>query len=133
MTNKAKPEVRIMLDRERTLVLDLNAMCAFEEATGKNMLKGMESQFSAADLRALLWACLRHEDKSLTLEQVGGMIHGGNMEEISARLMAAWELAVPTSEKGAEDVPLAGMPPAGSTSGPSDASTLASPIASSGV
>lgn len=80
-------------------------MCAFEEATGKNLLKTIQSQFSAADLRALFWACLKHEGENLNLEQVGGMIHGRNMEAISWELKAVWELAVPTAEEGANDVP----------------------------
>lgn len=112
MTNQARPEVRITLDRDRTLILDLNAMCDFEEVTGKNMLKGMETEFSSLDLRALLWACLKHDDEELTLEQVGGMIHGGNMESISEQLMDAWLSAMPEAEAGDTD-PLATTPPAG--------------------
>ena len=110
MPNKAKPLIPIELDKKRNLMLDLNAMVNFEEATGKNVLQGDSlNNLSAKDLRALLWACLLHEDKDLTLEQVGGMIHSGNMEAVANKLTAAWEVAMP-EESGD---PLAGKPPLG--------------------
>ena len=110
MPNKAKPLIPIELDKKRNLMLDLNAMVNFEEATGKNVLQGDSlNNLSAKDLRALLWACLLHEDKDLTLDQVGGMIHSGNMEVVASKLTAAWEVAMP-EESGA---PLAGKPPPG--------------------
>lgn len=99
--SKINPSVPIELDRPRNLRLDLNAMVAFEEASGKSMfkLKSMEN-LSVADLRALLWASLRHEDKDLTLEQVGGLVDLGNMEYIAGRLAEAWAVALPAqSEK----------------------------------
>lgn len=111
MRNKAKPLVSIELDKKRNLLLDLNAMVNFEEATGKNILQGASlDNLSAKDLRALLWACLLHEDKDLTLEQVGEMIHGGNMESIANKLTSAWEVATPEGDK---EAPLAVKSPPG--------------------
>ena len=109
--NKAKPLVSITLDRKRNLLLDLNAMVSFEEATGKNLLQGITpDNLSAKDLRGLLWACLLHEDKELTLEKVGEMVHSGNMESIATKLSSAWEVAMPEGDK---DAPLAPKSPPG--------------------
>ena len=86
--------VKIQLDKERNFELDLNAMVIFEELTGKSLFKGALSQdMSAKELRALLYAGLKHEDKSLTEEQVGGMITLDNMSRIAETLTKAWGLA----------------------------------------
>lgn len=87
----------ITLDKLRNLRLDLNAMALFEEATGKSVFK-IGSDMSARDLRALLWACLRYEDKNLTLESVGGMVTPQNLAEINTRLVAAFTAAMPEVE-----------------------------------
>lgn len=92
--SKINPCVPIELDKPRNLLLNLNAMAAFEEATGKNMLKAM-GNLSASDFRALLWACLKQEDKELTLEQAGELIDIGNMEYLVNKLSEAWAVAVP--------------------------------------
>lgn len=104
---KAKPAVLIELDKQRHILLDLNAMVAFEEETGKNLFdskvtKAFTKSFSPKDLRALLWASLLHEDENLTLKQVGSWIHTSNMEEIADKLVAAWVAAVP---EGGKDKP----------------------------
>lgn len=93
------PTVKVTLDKERNLLMDLNAMVAFEDATGKSMLN-METwkSLSAKDIRALLWACLIHEDKILTIEQVGKMIHAGNINEIQGKLNGTWGNAMPESD-----------------------------------
>lgn len=106
--NKVKPEVKIMLDRERTLVLDLNSMVSYEEVTGKNLFnEGFESvNASAKDMRVMLWACLLHDDPSLTLEQVGSIISIDNMSKVASRLNEAFEVAVPkTKRKSASPLP----------------------------
>lgn len=96
---KAKPAVPITFDKERHLLLDLNAMVSFQEATGKNLFSDeLLKDLSPIDLRALLWACLIHEDDSLTLKQVGAWIHTGNMKEIAGKLTTAWSEAIPEGE-----------------------------------
>ena len=113
MPNKARPEVSIILDKERHLLLDLNAMCHFENITGKNIMQGLgASELTAKDFRALLWACLYHEDKDLTIEAVGGMIHSGNLDDITNNLAKAWDVAMPEAEEEKED-PLAIKSPDG--------------------
>ncbi len=86
--------VTIQLDRERHLQFDLNAMATFEELTGKSLFKGGSSgDMTAKDCRALLYAGLKHEDKDLTLEQVGAMITLDNMPDIAEVLAKAWTKA----------------------------------------
>ena len=110
--SKINPSVSIMLDRERHLFLDLNAMVGFEEKTGKNMLAGgVGVNLSATDLRALLWSCLRGEDPTLTMEQVGSFITPENMANVAESLAAAWKQALPEANK--ERGPLVVKPPAG--------------------
>jgi len=108
--DKVKPLVPITLDKKRNLLLNLNAMVSFEDVTGRNLLQGIAiGDMSTKDLRALLWACLIHEDKELTLEQVGEMIHAGNMTDIFTKLTEAWEAATPEES----EAPLAGKSPPG--------------------
>jgi len=112
--NKAKPEVKIILDKERTLKFDLNSMVAFEEATGKSLMDGTfdSNKMSIRDLRAMLWACLIHEDDALTEKHVGSLITPDNMLEITLKLNEAFEVAMPESE-GKEKPPLATKRPRG--------------------
>ena len=112
MPNKVKPEVSITLDKERHLLMNLNAMVSFEEATGKNIMQGMDADsMTAKDFRALLWACLLHEDESLKIEDVGKMIHTENMGELSEKIAQAWEVASP--EGTGDKDPLAESPSSG--------------------
>ena len=105
--SQVKPEVKIVLDKERTLKLDLNAMAAYEEATGKSMFKAFNpDELGARELRALLWACLIHEDESLTLKQVGSFITADNMNGVAARIGEAFKSAMPAAEDK-KDFPLA--------------------------
>jgi hypothetical protein len=112
--NKARPEVKITLDKERTLRFDLNAMVAFEDATGKSLMDGTfdSAMMSIRDLRAMLWACLLHEDDALTEKNVGSLIIPDNMLDVAAKLNEAFEVAMPESE-GKEAPPLAKTPQSG--------------------
>lgn len=116
-SKKVNPEVPIVLDKERHLLFDLNAMVAFEDVTGKNLFKrgisaALAKNMSPTDLRTLLWACLIHEDETLTLKQVGGWVHFGNMLAIAAKVSEAFSVALP--EGSSEDKrPLAKSPRTG--------------------
>lgn len=99
MENQACPVIAIELDKERHLRFDLNAYAAFEKETGVEMFD-LEGKFSATVIRALLWASLLHEEKTLTLEQVGAMVHAGNMVYVQQQINKAYELAVAESAKG---------------------------------
>lgn len=96
--------VPVTLDRVRHLRLDFNAFATAEEITGKNyMAKGAWSEPSARDLRALLFACLKHEDAKLTLEDVGALLHAGNVAEIAAALTQVVSGALPESDDGEQE------------------------------
>lgn len=112
--NKTKPEVKIVLDKERALKFDLNAMVAFEEATSKSLMNGTfdSKKMSTRDLRAMLWACLIHEDDALTEKHVGSLITPDNMLEITSALNEAFEVAMPESEDK-KTPPLAEKPSGG--------------------
>jgi hypothetical protein len=60
------------------LRMDFNAMCEFEDATGKDALEvlaGMEGgKASVKHLRALAWAALRKHHPDTTLEDAGEII-----------------------------------------------------------
>jgi len=81
--------VTIMLDKERHLLLDINAMVKFEEITGKRLFVEGElkaKDLTAADFRALIWVMLIHEDKDFTLEQAGSLITIDNMPQLVSAL-----------------------------------------------
>jgi len=87
LQHKPKP-VKIMLDKERTFILDLNAYFELDMLYDD---KGKTYHHIEADLlkmrpyaiRAFLWAGLRHEDENLTLEQVGSHIDVHNVQEFA--------------------------------------------------
>ncbi len=63
--------------------MDLNALYDFEEETGKSFFAQEDmGDLRAKDYRALIWSCLRKEDPSITLEQVGALIDMSNFREI---------------------------------------------------
>jgi hypothetical protein len=67
------PSVPITLDKPRNLRFDLNAMVAFERATGKSIRDLDIIKATDEESRALIWSCLIHEDKDLKLEDVGAL------------------------------------------------------------
>lgn len=88
MATQSPKQVAIALDRERHLLLDFNALCAAEELTGRNFMdEETWNTLSARDVRALLFACLKHEDPTLTLEMVGKMLGLMNAEAVSEALL----------------------------------------------
>jgi hypothetical protein len=95
-------EVIIDLDKPRSLRFDLNAMAAYEDATGKSAF-AIGDNISATSIRALLWACLIHEDDTLTIEQVGRLIHTGNMQEITTKINKLVQTSTDTGEEAEEN------------------------------
>jgi hypothetical protein len=118
MTDKARPGVRIMLDRERILSLDLNAMIAFEEATGKSFLAGEVDveNIGQKELRPLIWACLLSDDPELTQREVGVWINLANAGTLIRAFRESLRLSLPGKE-AVERRPLAVSPPPGSSYG----------------
>lgn len=79
--SKRPPTIHVNLDRPRTMILDANALVEIEEATGKSIMQGQLKGLNASDLRAIFFACLKHEDPELTLEQVGAWLLPGHFPE----------------------------------------------------
>ena len=104
--NQAKPEVKIMLDKERTLYFGFNAMADFERVTGLNALKTDWSNLNITLFRVLLWACLRREDKDLTLEQVGDLLDLMPLPDVGQKVQEVMNNSVP-EKKAADETPLA--------------------------
>lgn len=96
--------IKIALDKERTLRFDMNAQVAFEEATGENTLDGAfwKKKMTAKNTRALVWACLVHEDPGLTLQHVGAFLTLKSSKEVTLALNKALEAAMPESEESEE-------------------------------
>jgi hypothetical protein len=115
--NKAKPDVKIFLDKERTLRFDLNAMVKFEEITGRNILNGAFSisGMSATDLRSMIYVCLSQDGDPLSIDQVGALISPDNMAVMAAKLNEAFEVASPPTPrtKRKSGLPLPPSPPGG--------------------
>jgi hypothetical protein len=112
MPDKLSPEVTIMLDKERHLKFGFRAMRAFEKETGKNLLKMKLdiSEFNATELMIVLWACLLHEDKTLSLDDGIDILDKSDLVSLSTKMMEAINAAAPEKEEGDGDVPLAVTP-----------------------
>lgn len=91
MANKERGEVKVQLDKERTLKFTLNSLVYAEEnGVDLQSVDGKEAKLKLKDLRTLLFAGLMHEDKELTAEAVGEMIDVANLKPISEALNKAF-------------------------------------------
>lgn len=98
------PRVRINveLDRPRTLVISLNALCKAEEVTGESFLAGEPAFSSIRVMRALVWAGLLHEDPTLTLDQVGDLIEEAGTDVILGKIITAYSASMPEADEDGE-------------------------------
>lgn len=60
--------------RRRFLKFDMNALADFEQMTGMGFGQLMQMKAVFATARAMLWAGLKHEDRTLTVEKVGDLL-----------------------------------------------------------
>lgn len=67
-------EMKNGVPRQRSLRFDINALADFEQETGMGFGQLMQMKAVFATSRALLWAGLKHEDRTLSVEYVGHMI-----------------------------------------------------------
>ena len=85
-----KKGVTIVLDKPRTLRYGMNALAAIEDLSGKTL---MSLDLNSVGIKALLiivYAGLCHEDKSLSLEQVGDLLDEySNLSDIAEKVGAA--------------------------------------------
>lgn len=90
MANKERGEVKVLLDKERTLKFTLNSLVYAEENGVDIQNMGKEGKVKLKDLRTLLFAGLMHEDKELTAEAVGDLIEMDKIAPISEALTKAF-------------------------------------------
>lgn len=90
LRNVRPKAVKIMLDKERNLVFDLNAFAELEEIFGsvEEALKSLEKG-SLKAIITLLWSGLVHEDETLTIKEVGAMISINDLARVSEALAEA--------------------------------------------
>lgn len=93
--------ISITLDKERHLLFDMNSMASFEDVTNRSFFEFAQNmgKMTAKELRAFLWAGLVHEDKALTVEQVGSMISTANMGDIQKSLLTSVTSNLPEENK----------------------------------
>jgi hypothetical protein len=125
MTSPLVPQATLMLDgKEYTLRMDLNALSDFESMTGKSIMRGGLTDINnleLSDARGLLWACMVQDDESLTIRQVGRMIHMGNLGEITEVIQKLVAGAMPDTQEEAEGSdPLPATSPSAQESGGPD-------------
>jgi hypothetical protein len=91
---------------EHTLKLDFNAICSFEQATGKsfigfanNLTQNGAMSMQINDARALLWAGLLHENKALKIDDIGDSMGFDNLGEIMGAIAEAITEAMPSAKE----------------------------------
>lgn len=92
--------MKVKLDRERELAIDLNAMCYFAEVRGYELWEVDLKRPKSADLRAMLWCALLKEDPQISLEEAGAMLDGENMALLQTQLMGAIADSMPHKDDG---------------------------------
>lgn len=93
-----KPSVLIELDRPRNLRLDTNALVKLEEILGRP-ISALDDNVGMTEMRAILYAGLIHEDKSLTLETVGDLMDG-KWEYVSQKTEESIRIAMGNKASG---------------------------------
>lgn len=89
-----KKGITIVLDRPRTLRYGMNALAKIEDITGKPIVNLDLNNVGIKDLLVIVYAGLYHEDKSLTVEQVGDLIDEyADMNAIAEKIGEAFTLA----------------------------------------
>ena len=93
------PLIPVKLDKERHLLFNFNAICDFEQVSGRDFTELKSGKIRCSDLRILIWAALKHEDPNLTLEGVGALIGPGNMAELAEQVKKAMVAGLPEEKK----------------------------------
>jgi len=101
MNEIVNPVVSIQLDRPRNLRITFNTLVEIEQETGKSIMdRATWLELGVRDLRIILWAALKHEDPSLTIDDVGRMLGPQNMEDVANAIGKAFEVSMARSEQG---------------------------------
>lgn len=99
MANKKRGYVTIRLDKSRNLLFNFNAICELEEEIGRPITHLQDSNIGFREIRALLWAGLRHEDPSLTIEDAGNLINEAeSIQYVTETVVEALALGLGTKQ-----------------------------------
>nr|BDD45775.1 hypothetical protein 4 [bacterium]BDD47214.1 hypothetical protein 7 [bacterium] len=93
MANKQRGYVEIELDKTRQLKFDFNALAEMEDVLQKPITQMNGENIGLKELRALLYAGLKHEEPGLTLDKAGQLIALDRVEKITEKVMEAFSLA----------------------------------------
>lgn len=88
MANKKRGEIKITLDKERALKYTLNSLVKLEDL-GIDITT-LENSAKISDIRAILWVGLIHEDKELTIDDVGELVSLDNIQEVTKAISEAF-------------------------------------------
>jgi hypothetical protein len=89
-----KQGVIINLDKPRTLRFGINALAKIEDVTGKPLMHLDLNSIGIKDLLAIVYSGLYHEDKNLTIDQVGDLIDEySNLNDVAESVGKALTLA----------------------------------------
>ena len=110
MENSVVPLVPIRLDRERFLRLDIAALCNAERDLSDFWGKKtsvyaclLEVPISVNDLSIIVLHGLRHEDPTLSLPEVKGMLNHSTIPVVFQAVTDAWTKATQAAEPGAAE------------------------------
>lgn len=99
MANAARGEVAFRaLDRDWTLLLDINALCEAEDELGVKVHELAQPGLKA--IRALLWAGLQRHQQGVTITQAGDIIQAVGMALAAEIVGEAFTLTFPEAAKG---------------------------------
>lgn len=80
--------------KKRSLMFDINALADFEQETGMGFGQLMSTKAMFATTRAMMWAGLKHEDRTLTTQDVGVLLtkyvkSGGSINDVLKEALKA--------------------------------------------
>ncbi len=93
-----KPSVLIALDKPRNIRLNTNALVKVEEVLDRP-ISDFGASFGIKEIRAMLWAGLLHEDKSLSLDTTGDLIDEAGFEYVAEKVGEAINIAMGKTEQ----------------------------------
>ena len=94
-----KKGISINLDKPRTLRYGINALAKIEDITGKPITALDLNRVGIKDLLVIVYAGLYHEDKDLTVEQVGNIIDEySDINNVAEKVGEAFTLAFGKAE-----------------------------------
>lgn len=111
---KSRPEpISIEIEgRQYQLAFNLEAISAFDEATGINLMTQSINIFNLTprQLQAIIWACMQINDSPPTLKEVGLMLHPGNSADILRQLAEHVNEVIPDPSDGGDADPNVSSP-----------------------